>query len=175
MTRMTRDICICYSWLCNPLVNSFFFFNSNYTLPNLQLSLSVSAAPWWRWRARCPAAGRPLPWWTVRGVPPRPEPRRWRTRAAGTSVCNTSAAALTWQSTSAAFTWMVNGEGSVDQRVVGDNNYPFVPFCPPNQARVHQFPVLGSAFTLLLQAWSKLWSSELRTVFNAFIRLVRAT
>lgn len=41
---MTHDICICYSWLCKPVVISFLFFKfqCNCSLSNLQLSLSLS-------------------------------------------------------------------------------------------------------------------------------------
>ena len=76
--------------------------------------MTVSAAPWWRWRAQCPVGAPPLLWWTVRVVPAPQGLRRWPTPAAGTSVHSASTAVLIWQSISGAFMWTDREEGSVD-------------------------------------------------------------
>lgn len=98
------------------------FYNCGAVLFLLPLSLSthstlssssVSAAPWWRWRARCPADAPLLLWWMDRAVPAPLQLRQWPTPAAGISVHSASTPVLIWQSISGVFMWMGREEGLV--------------------------------------------------------------
>lgn len=80
--------------------------------------LTVSAAPWWRWRARPRVDAPPQRWWTDRAVPDLQGTRRWRTPVVGTSVHSASTPAPIWLSTSGAFMWTGREEGSVHFKFV---------------------------------------------------------
>lgn len=81
-------------------------------------SLTVSAAPWWRWRAWCPAVVPLQPWWMDRAVPAPRGRRRWLIPAAGTCVHSTSTLVQTWLSISGEFMWMGREEGSVGLKLL---------------------------------------------------------